>query len=48
MKEYDYIVINDDIESCVDTINSIIVSNKCLKNNNLGFMENIKQELKAL
>ncbi len=48
MKEYDYIVINDDIEDCVDTINSIIVSNKCLKNNNLGFMENIKQELKAL
>lgn len=48
MKEYDYIVINDDIESCVDTINSIIVSNKCLKKNNLGFMENIKQELKAL
>lgn len=48
MKEYDYIVINDDIEECVDTIHSIIVSNKCLKNNNLGFMENIKQELKAL
>lgn len=48
VKEYDYIVINDDIEECVDTIHSIIVSNKCLKNNNLGFMENIKQELKAL
>lgn len=48
MKEYDYIVINDDIEECVDTIHSIIVSNKCLKNNNSGFMENIKQELKAL
>lgn len=48
MKEYDYIVINDDIEECVDTIHSIIVSNKCLKNNNLGFMENIKQELKDL
>ncbi len=48
MKEYDYIVINDEIESCVDTIHSIIVSNKCLKKNNLGFMENIKSELKAL
>lgn len=48
MKEYDYIVINDEIENCVDTINSIIVSNKCLKENNLGFMENIKSELEAL
>lgn len=48
MKEYDYIVINDEIENCVDTIHSIIVSNKCLKENNLGFMENIKSELKAL
>lgn len=48
MKEYDYIVINDEIEKCVDTVNSIIVSNKCLKKNNLGFMDNIKSELKAL
>ncbi len=48
MKEYDYIVINDNISDCVDTVNSIIVSNKCLRENNLGLMEDIKQELKAL
>ncbi|MCM1272348.1 MAG: guanylate kinase [Clostridium sp.] len=48
MKEYDYIVINDDLSDCVDTVNSIIVSNKCLRENNLGLMEDIKQELKAL
>ena len=47
MKEYDYIVVNDEIDECVDTVNSIIVANKCLKNNNLSFMEDIKQELKA-
>lgn len=45
---YDYIVINDDVEECVKTIHSIIVSNKCLRSNNLDFIETIKGELKAL
>ncbi|MDE6025145.1 MAG: guanylate kinase [Lachnospiraceae bacterium] len=48
MKEYDYIVINDELSDCVDTVNSIIVSNKCLRENNISLMEDIKQELKAL
>ena len=45
---YDYIVINDDIEECVKTVHSIIVSNKCLKKNNLLFIDKIKSELKGL
>ena len=45
---YDYIVINDEVEECVKTVHSIIVSNKCLRGNNLEFIESIKGELKAL
>lgn len=46
--EYDYIVVNDDLEECVHKVHSIIVGNKCLRENNLSFIEEIKQELKAL
>lgn len=45
MDVYDYIVVNDDLEECVNTVNSIIVSTKCLKENNIKFMEDIKEEL---
>lgn len=48
INEYDYIVINDNLEECVHRVNSIIVGNKCLRENNLKFIEEIKQELKAL
>ncbi len=46
--EYDYIVINDDLDECVGKVNSIIVSKKCLHDNNLKFIEDIKRELKAI
>lgn len=45
MDVYDYIVVNDDLDECVSTVNSIIVSTKCLKENNLKFIEEIKEEL---
>ncbi|MBQ9607963.1 MAG: guanylate kinase [Lachnospiraceae bacterium] len=45
---YDYIVINDDLEECVKTVHSIIVSNKSLRENNLEFIDKIKSELKGL
>lgn len=48
IKEYDYIVINDDIEQCVNDVNSIIVGKKCLLMNNAKFIEEIKRELKDL
>lgn len=44
---YDYVVVNDDLEECVHRVHSIIVGNKCLRENNLSFIEEIKQELNA-
>ena len=46
--EYDYVVINDELSECVPRVNSIIVSKKCLRENNLSFIEEIKGELTAL
>ena len=48
MQQYDYIVVNDDLDTCVHSVHSIIVGRKCLRENNLEFMEEIKNELKAL
>lgn len=48
IREYDYIVVNDEIEQCVNDVNSIIVGKKCLLENNIQFIEDIKRELKAL
>ncbi len=44
---YDYIVVNDELEECVKAVNSVIVANKCKKQNNIKFIEDIKQQLKA-
>ena len=48
MRHYDYIVVNDDLDTCVHSVHSIIVGRKCLRENNLEFIEEIKNELKAL
>ena len=48
IEEYDYIVINDDLDECVQRVHSIIVCKKCLRENNLEFIKDIKQELQAL
>lgn len=45
MENYDYIVINDQLEQCVEIVNSIIISNKCKKENNLNFIEETKKSL---
>lgn len=45
MKQYEFIVVNDDIDECVSTVHSIIVGQKCLRENNLDFIEKIEQEL---
>lgn len=44
---YEYLVINDDLETCVDSVNSIIVRKKCLRENNLELIKELQQELKA-
>lgn len=48
INEYDYVVINDEVELCVDRIHSIAEGKKCLRVNNLDFVDIIKNELKAL
>ncbi len=45
IKEYDYIVVNDNLEECIHQVHSIIVGKKCLRENNLSFIEEIKKEL---
>ncbi len=41
---YEYIVVNDDLSTCIDTVNSVILSRKCAKENNLDFIAQIKNE----
>ncbi len=44
---YEYIVINDDINTCIDMVNSVILSRKCAKENNLEFIAQLKSEFNA-
>lgn len=48
MNKYDYIVINDDLEECIKTVNSVIVSFSCRRDNNLEFIDKIHDELKDI
>ena len=48
INEYDYIVVNDDLDTCVHSVHSIIVGRKCLRENNTEFIETIKEELKQI
>lgn len=46
MKEYDYIVMNDQLDDCVEQVNSIVINEKARTKRNEDFMEEMKQELK--
>ena len=43
---YEYIVVNDDINTCIDTVNSVILSRKCAKENNLSFIAALKDDFR--
>lgn len=43
--EYEYVVVNDDLDACVDSVNSIIVRKKCLRENNIELIEELQKEL---
>lgn len=43
--EYEYVVVNDDLDTCVDSVNSIIVRKKCLRQNNIELIEELQKEL---
>lgn len=47
VENYNYIVINDDVDTCVETIDSIVKSEKRKAANNINLINNIKEELKA-
>ena len=42
---YEYIVVNDDLNTCIDTVNSVILGEKCKRENNADFIEEIRKEL---
>ena len=48
MEAYEYIVINDDLDTCVDAVHSIVVSETCRKENNTQFLIDIKKELRGI
>ena len=47
MENYEFIVINDELDKCVDDIHSIVVSESCKKENRTDFLINIKKQLEA-
>ena len=47
VENYNYIVINDKVDDCVEAINSIVNSEKRKAVNNMSLINNIKEELKA-
>ena len=47
MGEYDFVVVNDDVDECVDTVNSIIISQKCRKEENEKLIEEIQKDFEA-
>ncbi len=47
VENYNYIVINDDVDACVEIIDSIVKSEKRKAANNIDLINNIKEELKA-
>ncbi len=48
MGQYEYIVINDDLNQCVKDVNSIVVAKSCMIEENIELMNQMKEELKAL
>lgn len=47
MDQYDYILINDKLEECVDNLHELIQSEKCSAYRNAEFISNIREELKV-
>ncbi len=48
MNQYEYIIINDDLDQCVKDVNSVIVAKGCMIENNIEYVNQMKAELKAL
>lgn len=48
MDQYEYIIVNDDLDQCVKDVNSVIVARGCMIEEKKEFMDQMKAELKAL
>lgn len=48
MQQYDYLLVNDDLDSCVRKMHELIQSQHQRSANNLDFIDEMKQELKTL
>ncbi|MDE7186573.1 MAG: guanylate kinase, partial [Lachnospiraceae bacterium] len=47
IKEYEYIVVNDKLETCVDEIHRIIIAAHNAPYRNMEFIDNIRKELEG-
>lgn len=47
MDKYDYIVVNDDLEECIQTVHGIVQSEICRTQKNLAYINMMKDELQA-
>lgn len=47
VEAYDYIVINDHVDDCVERINSIVMCEKTKASHNLSLIQHIREELKV-
>ena len=47
MKEYDYSVVNDDLDECVERLNEIIENEHSRTMRSYNFIEKMNDELKA-
>ena len=47
IEEYDYLVINDDLEECVEEVHSIITNEHYRVSRNIGNIENMRSQLTA-
>ena len=48
MINYEYIVVNDDLDDCVHTVHSIVVSKRCELQQNIDFIEETKEGFKQI
>lgn len=48
MEEYDYLIINDTLDECVEQMHAVIQGEHLRCSRNTAFIERIKKELKGL
>ncbi len=48
VENYDYIVINDELEQCVEDIHAIVMASRCRVNQSIKLIEEIRKELSVI